>query len=107
MLSLSRQGNRVRSREALGIRGQEALFAIVRSRPTPDLQYQYPALDCTHLVSGHQTSLNSLTFDHANSIQATSIINTHSALIADAIGLHITLPLTLPELVNPLRSLPS
>ena len=73
--------------------------------PFPISNNQHPALDHTRLISGHRTSLNSPTFDHANSIQATSIINAHSALIADAIGLSITLSLTLPELVNPLRPL--
>ena len=75
--------------------------------PLPISDNQYPALDRMRLVSGHRTSLNSPTFDHANSIQATSIINMRSALIANAIGLRITLPLALPELVNPLCSLPS
>ena len=49
--------------------------------PLPISDNQHPALDHMCLVSGHWTSLNSLTFDHANSIQATSIINTRSALI--------------------------
>ena len=66
---------------------------------------QHPALDRMRLISGHQTLLYPLTFDHANSIQATSIINMHSALIANAIGLSITLSLALPELINPLCSL--
>ena len=66
---------------------------------------RHPALDRLCLVSGHRTSLNPPTFDHTNSIQATLIINTHLALIANAIGLSITLSLALPELVNPLRSL--
>ena len=83
------------------------LHPLLDPVPLPISDNQYPALDCTHLVSSHLTSLNSPMFDHANSIQATSIINARSALIADAIGLRITIPLTLPELINPLHSLPS
>ena len=66
---------------------------------------QHPALDRLRLVSGHRTLLNPPTFNHANSIQVTSIINTRLALIADAIGLSIPLSLVLPELINPLCSL--
>ena len=65
-------------------------YLLLDPIPLPISDNQYPALDRTRLVSSHRTSLNSPTFDHANSIQATLIINTHSALIADAIGLSIT-----------------
>ena len=90
-----------------GTLGSQKWVSEVMLDPVPNLisDNQHPALDCTRLISGYRTSLNPLTFDHANSIQATSIINMHSALIADAIGLSITLSLTLPELVNPLCSL--
>ena len=73
--------------------------------PIPISDNRHPALNCMHLVSGHRTLLNPPTFDHANSVQVTSTINMCSALITDAIGLSITLSLTLPELVNPLHSL--
>ena len=73
--------------------------------PIPISDNQHPALDRTRLISSHRASLNPPTFNHANSIQVTSIINACSALIADAIRLTITLSLALPELVNPLHSL--
>ena len=66
---------------------------------------KYPALDRTRLVPvigprlTHRPSITSTLFN------LTSIINMRSALIADAIGLRITLSPALPELVNPLRSL--
>ena len=81
------------------------LDAVLDPVPTPISVNQHPVLNHMCLISGHRTSLNPSTFDHANSIQVTSILNVRSALIADAIGLSITLSLALPELLNPLCSL--
>ena len=66
--------------------------------PIPISDNQHPALDHMHLVPSHRNLLNPLTFNHANSIQATLIINTCLALIANAIRLSITLSLVLLNL---------